>query len=259
MAKLKIGVCECPTELVAGSAEWNDLARAVSREAPDLFLLNEMPFGSWLAAEETFDGRKWRESCDLHEEGLRHLGDLGAAAVAGTRPRDLDGRRVNEAFVWTATGGLQGIHTKQYFPDEEGYYEARWFEAGERHFSLAAAGPVQAGFLICTELMFNEHARHYGRSGAHVILVPRAVGKGSLPRWLVAMRMAAVVSGAYVHSSNRGGIDSRGQVFGGAGWIVDPQGELVAQTSSTTPAVFYKIDTEFAARAQREYPCYVKE
>jgi len=73
------------------------------------------------------------------------------------------------------------------------------------------------------------------------------------------MRMAAIVSGAYVLSSNRSGLDSRGQLFGGAGWIVDPEGTLVAQTSSTTPVVFYEIDTDFAERAQREYPCYVKE
>jgi len=259
MARLKVGVCECPAELVAGSSDWNGLSRLVSREAPDLFLLNEMPFGPWLAATAAFDETKWRGSCKLHEAGLRRLGDLGAGVVAGSRPRELGGRRLNEAFLWTAAGGANGIHNKQYFPDEEGYYEARWFEAGERHFRLAAAGPVEVGFLICTELMFNEHARHYGRSGAHIILVPRAVGKGSLRRWLVAMRMAAIVSGTYVLSSNRSGVDSRGQLFGGAGWIIDPEGDLVAQTSSTTPAVFYEIDTEFVRRAQREYPCYVVE
>ncbi len=259
MARLKVGVCECPPELRAGSAEWDDLSRAVSRESPDLLLLNEMPFGSWIAAGAAFDERQWRESCSAHEDGLDHLADLGAAVVAGTRPRELDGRRVNEAFLWTEAGGYRGAHSKQYFPDEEGYYEARWFEAGERHFQVTPAGLVQAGFLICTELMFNEHARAYGRNGAHVILVPRAVGQTSLRRWRVALRMAAIVSGAYVLSSNRGGVDSRGQVFGGAGWIIDPEGDLVAQTSAVSPVAFYEIDTEFVARAQREYPCYVEE
>lgn len=259
MAKLKIGICESPAEMVAGSAEWNELARAVSREAPDLFLLNEMPFGPWIAGSAAFDERQWRESCDLHDAGILKLGELGAKAVAGTRPRELDGKRLNEAFVWTEAGGAKALHSKQYFPDEEGYYEARWFQAGERHFRLATVGPAQVGFLICTELMFNEHARDYGRGGAHIILAPRAVGKGSLQRWLVAMRMAAIVSGAYVLSSNRNGSDSRGQVFGGYGWIIDPQGDLVAQTSAATPAVFYEIDTGFVERAQREYPCYVKE
>jgi N-carbamoylputrescine amidase len=170
-----------------------------------------------------------------------------------------DGLRTNEAFLRSSGDNLQRVHTKQYFPDEEGYYEARWFQAGERHFRLDDAGPLRCGFLICTELMFNEHARHYGRAGAHVILVPRATGSGSLDRWLVAMRMAAIVSGSYVVSSNRSGTDSHGQTFGGHGWIIDPSGTLVAETSAEAPAVFYEIDTDLVAQAQRDYPCYVRE
>lgn len=259
MARLKVGVCECSPELAPGSSEWSDLCRVVSREAPGLFLLNEMPFGPWISSGQAFNLENWRESCAAHEQGLLRLAELGATVVAGSRPHELDGRRVNEAFLWTKGEGVKHIHAKQYFPDEEGYYEARWFHAGERHFRAAAAGPAQCGFLICTELMFNEHARQYGRNGAHVILVPRAVGKESLERWLVATRMAAIVSGAYVLSSNRAGTDSRGQVFGGSGWIVNPNGGLVARTSSATPVVFHEIDTGFVTQAQREYPCYVPD
>ena len=52
-----------------------------------------------------------------------------------------------------------------------------------------ADGRLRVGFLICAELMFNEHAREYRRRGAHsrcvvaskligeVIVVPREVGK----------------------------------------------------------------------------------
>jgi N-carbamoylputrescine amidase len=113
------------------------------------------------------------------------------------------------------------------------------------------------GFLICTEVMFNEHARQYGRAGAQIIAVPRAVPKPSHARWLVAIKMAAVVSGCYVLTSNRGGRDSRGQKFGGMGWIVDPNADLVAQTSSVSPLATATIDTSFVTRAQSEYPCYV--
>ncbi len=84
-------------------------------------------------------------------------------------------------------------------------------------------------------------------------------GGGSLDRWLVAVRMAAIVSGCYVVSSNRSGPDARGQVFGGLGWIIDPSGNVIAQTSATHPVVFGEIDTEVVAKAQREYPCYVAE
>jgi len=73
------------------------------------------------------------------------------------------------------------------------------------------------------------------------------------------MRMAAIVSGCYVLSSNRSGTDARGQAFGGCGWIIDPAGELVAQTSPDDPVVSHEIDLELVRRAQREYPCYVSE
>jgi N-carbamoylputrescine amidase len=259
MANLKVGVCESPPELLPGSAEWSQLCRTVTREAPDLFLLNEMPFGKWIAAGLNFNKGAWKQACAIHEDALSSLGELGAMVVLGSRPREDDGKRVNEAFVWTKADGAAGIHTKQYFPDEEGYHEARWFEAGERHFRVAPAGKIRGGFLICTELMFNERAREYRRGGAQVIWVPRATAKVSVPRWTVAMRMAAIVSGCYVLSSNRGGTDSRGQLFGGAGMVVTADGELAVQTSEATPVAFYEIDTQAVARAQRDYPCYVKE
>jgi N-carbamoylputrescine amidase len=248
MTKLKVGICELPTDVSPQSDAWKRLCETVSREAPHLFLLNEMPFGSWIAAGDTFDETHWNESVDAHERGLSHLHALGASIVAGTRPRRIGSLRTNEAFI-----GDEAVHTKQYFPDEEGFYEARWFDAGERHFRVASAGALRCGFLICTELMFNEHARHYGRAGAHAILVPRATGT-SLDRWLVAMRMAAIVSGSYVVSSNRSG-----QGFGGHGWIIDPVGTVIAATSAESPAMFYEIDTDVVAQAQREYPCYVRE
>jgi N-carbamoylputrescine amidase len=255
----KVAVCEAPAELAAGTEAWTALCQAVSREDPDLLLLNEMPFGPWISAGETFEEAVWRRSLGLHDAGLARLHELGAKVVAGSRPRELDGRRVNEAFVWARDGGPRGVHTKQYFPEEEGYYEARWFERGDRRFASADAGGFRVGFLICTDLMFNEHARRYGRAGADVLLVPRAVGASSLRRWLVAARMAAIVSGAYVLSSNRAGADSRGHVFGGAGWIVDPFGDLVAETSPAAPVACHEIDISLVRQAQSEYPCYVRE
>jgi N-carbamoylputrescine amidase len=253
------GVCETPAELQPGSAAWQDLGARARRAAPALFLLPELPFGPWVGADDAFEPGAWRETCRLHAEGGRSLDELGAAVAATTLPQEDGGRRVNQATLWTASGGLRGVHTKQHFPDEPGYFEARWFEPGPRHFRVAQAGALRVGFLICTEVMFNEHARRYGRSGAQVLLVPRAVGAASLRRWLVAMRMAAIVSGCYVMSSNRAGADSRGQEFGGRGWIVDPLGDVVAETSAAQPLAFHALDLELVARAQAEYPCYIRE
>src|SRR5947209_2074275 len=123
--KLKIGVCECPAEMFADSWDWQTLCLHVSREHPELFLLNEMPFGPWISSRPSFDQAVWDGSCHAHREGARRLMELGANTVAGSRPAAVDGLRINEGFVWTQNGGIAGVHTKQYFPDEEGYYEAR--------------------------------------------------------------------------------------------------------------------------------------
>lgn len=257
--RVRVAVCESASELIGGGETWTTLCRRVREHSPDLFLLNELPFGPWISSGAAFCQAAWDASLELHAAGVQLLADLGAAIVATTRPRVEAKRRVNEGTLWTAQDGLQCVHTKQYFPNEEGYYEARWFEAGERHFHTVLVRGVRVGFLICTELMFNEHARDYGRNGAHVILVPRAVGAETLDRWLVALRMAAIVSGCYVLTSNRAGTDSRGQTFGGSGWIIDPNGDVVAKTSPDTPVVSHEIDLEFVERAQVQYPCYVSE
>jgi N-carbamoylputrescine amidase len=256
---IDVAVCELPAELSPGSSEWTSFRDAVAREAPDLLLLNEMPFGPWISSRAEFDETTWQDSLRCHAEGLARIDELGAGAVAGSRPHSLSGRRVNQAFVWARGMELRVGHTKQYFPNEEGYYEARWFEAGPRHFAPTTAVGLSVAFLICTELMFNEHARQCGRAGADILLVPRAVGGESIRRWLVAARMAAIVSGAYVLSSNRAGGDSRGQVFGGNGWIIDPFGDVVALTSASAPLAVHRIDLSAVRKAKAEYPCYVKE
>jgi N-carbamoylputrescine amidase len=106
--------------------------------------------------------------------------------------------------------------------------------------------------------MFNEWARHYGREGADLIVVPRATPVATLHRWQAAIQMAAVVSGCYVASSNRAG-EEEGVTFGGQGWIVDPSGVVIAETSADEPVVACDIYRSVAAHAKREYPCYVDD
>ena len=46
---------------------------------------------------------------------------LNATAVLGSRPIEIDGRSVNQGFVWTRDIGISGYHTKQFFPNEDGF------------------------------------------------------------------------------------------------------------------------------------------
>ena len=254
-----LSVCAAPAAPSPEDDSWRALEDAIRASSADAVLLNEMPFGRWVAAAADPDQRALDASRRLHEIGIERLGELGAGIVMGTRPAVEDGRSVNQAFIWQRGRPLTAVHTKQFFPDEEGYFERRWFDRGRTHFRVADAGGIRVGFLICTEVMFNEWARYYGRAGAHLIAVPRATPAPSTDRWRTALRMAAIVSGCYVASSNRGGVDPAGQEFGGHGWIIDPRGDVIAETSVARPVVAARLDLDAVRAAQREYPCYVEE
>lgn len=255
---MRLAVVDSTAELLPGDRSWRDLVRRTRDARPDLLLLNELPFGRWPAAEAEPSEAQRAESRRLHDEGIGRLGELGVPVVLGTRPALEEGKNVNQGFVWTRDAGFHPIHTKQFFPNEPGYWETRWFERGATHFTVAEAGRVRVGFLICTEIWFVEWARHYGRQGADLIVCPRATPPGSVDRWRVAMQMAAIVSGCYVATSNRVGRDARGETFAGYGWIVDPSGAVVAETSAAEPLVCAELDLALVRRAKGEYPCYVE-
>jgi N-carbamoylputrescine amidase len=252
---------EAPDGLEPGGAAWERIADTVRAAAPDVLVTNEMPFGPWLAEDERYDADAGRRSIALHEAGLAALADLHVPAVLSSRPVPAGDRLANEAFV-LARGAYRPVHHKHYFPAEPGFHETAWFKAERPGFDTVALDPsadrFRAGFLLCTELFFNEWARHYRRQGAALIAAPRAA-ETSVAHWHVAAAMAAIVSGAYVVSSNRSGYSRGGQVFGGRGFAFAPDGTLLAEASPERPVVVFDLDLDWVARRRDEYPCYVSE
>jgi len=78
--------------------------------------------------------------------------------------------------------------------------------------------------------------------------VPRATGGHE--RWVVASRMAAIASGAFVISSNR----AEDHLFGGRGLVVGPDGDMLASTSRQAPFATVEIDLAESTRARKTYP-----
>lgn len=247
---LRVTACELRTERL--EEDWRALAEHVRAERSDLVLLPEMGLAPWFGRSRRFDGRTWRAAVEAHARHLAdRLSDLGDAAVLGSAPVERDGRRLNEAFV-ADRDGLRAAHHKFHLPDEEGFWEASWYERGDGRFALAEARGARIGFLVCTEMWFGERARAYGEAGAQLVAIPRCTPRESLGKWLAGGRTAAVVAGAYALSSNHG--DER---FGGQGWIVDPEGEVLAVTSPEKPCVTAGIDLRAADAAKGTYPRYV--
>jgi N-carbamoylputrescine amidase len=245
-----------PKELESAFAKLIDHAKA---EGSQLVLLPEMPFYPWMAATNKVDPAVWQAAVDAHEEWMPRLSALGADYVLGSRPVLENGIPHNDAFIWHSDSGAKFAQRKYYLPDEDGFWEATWYRrADEPRFQAAQAGEAKVGFMVCSDLWFGEHARGYARQGIHLLANPRGTPRGSVDKWLAGGRALAVMAGAYCISSNRSGA-SQGIQWGGTGWIIDPDGEVLTTTSDANPFVTVEIDLHAADDAKKTYPRDVKE
>ncbi len=255
MRPLRVTVCELPDDRVAFLREWQRLAEHVRVHRAALVVLPEMPFAPWLAASPDFDAHAWDEAVVWHAEWLDRLPELSPAAVVSSRPVTRGRRRFNEGFTWSAEAGDRPVHDKRFLPNEEGYWEARWYQPGDGTFETFTAAGARVGLLICTDLWSFAHAQQYGEAGAEIVAIPRATGRPTVDKWLVGGRAAAVVSGAFSVSSNWSADDNGGD-FGGMGWVIDPDGRVLARTSHKEPFATVEIDLDTATAARATYPRY---
>jgi N-carbamoylputrescine amidase len=218
-----------------------------------------MPFYSWFAREPDFNPAVWQAAVSTHETWMARLSELAPAAVLGTRPVEHEGRRLNEAFAWHAESGYQAVHHKYYLPDETGFWESSWYSKGNGNFISSRTMDLTFGFLVCSEMWFTQHAREYGKVGAHLLATPRATPRNVTSKWLAGGRTAAVVSGAYHLSSNNLTPSSHLLGLGGQGWIIDPNGQVLGLTSEERPFLTLEIDLQAAEHAKKTYPRYIKD
>ncbi|MGC2196844.1 MAG: carbon-nitrogen hydrolase family protein [Terriglobales bacterium] len=254
---MRVGFVQWPDGLIPDTDIWSAVAADVARSAPEVLITNEMPFGPWLAASPNFDAERAKESVRIHENGLGALQALKVPIVISSRPVIAGGRLANEAFI-LERGCFRFLHQKHFFPAEEGWFESAWFRTAKPGFEVMEIDGLRIGALLCTELMFNERARAYGRAGAHLIAVPRATGR-SLALWKTAGAMAAIASGSYVVSSNRTGSDSGGPTFGGGAYAFAPDGSLLSESNEERSIVVFDLDNVVAEQQKSRYPVYVAE
>jgi N-carbamoylputrescine amidase len=255
---MKITVCELSNDPDRLEREWIELAGHVRAAGSELLVLPEMPFHPWVARSKEAAPGVWRKAVQAHDNWLQRLTELAPATVVGTRPVIQQGRHFNEGFIWEPESGYRGVHQKYYLPDEAGFWEASWYERGPFEFATARCGPASAGFLICSEIWFSEHARFYGKKGIHLLLCPRATPLSSADKWVAGGRTAAVVSGAFCLSSNFHNSNTPEIEWGGTGWIIEPEeGRVLGLTSADEPFLTLDIDLRVAEAAKKTYPRYL--
>jgi len=249
---MRVTVTELPHEPWALEAAWADLCRHAASEASELVLLPELAFVEPVWERSQADPDRLAEVVRLSEQWMKRLSELGAPAVVGARPRRLGTHTFIEAFLWTNPDGAPTpLRCKHFLPDDPGSWEARWFARGKAEFPRFESGDLTFGVNICTELWALETFAGYAVQQVHAILSPRATAAATFEKWLAVGQVAAVRSGAYSLSSNR--VDPTG-TCGGGGWILDPDGRILATTSAETPFATRDLDLTLPAAARTTYP-----
>ncbi len=256
---MKVTVCELNPDPRYIEQDWDHLIAHVKANESHFLLLPEMIFSPWFSASPHFNPETWQGAIDAQKSWDNRFWELQPAVVLGTRPINRGGERLNEAYVWSEETGFRPAHTKAYLPDEEGFWEASWYQRGDGEFNPIETRGLLIGFMICTELWFFEHARAYGKANVQLIACPRATPRDTLDKWLAGGQAAAVVSGAYCLSSNRVSHKEERLAMGGQGWIIGPDGEILGVTSRELPFVTVEIDPQKADKAKKTYPRYVKK
>ena len=251
---MRVTVCELPHEPAALARAWAALGEHTVRHASELVLLPELAMVEPFWQDELFDAARWAAAQALNEGWLDRLHELRVAHVVGTRPVTIAGRRFNEGFLWSASGGLLPLRRKFFLPNEPGSWEAHWFDRGDSEFAEYCTEEWSFGLNICTELWALETYAAYAARGVQLILSPRATAAATTARWLAVGVVAAVRSGAFSVSSNR--VEPAG-ACGGVGWIIDPYGNILARTSVDAPFATAGIDLSASVAARDAYPGYV--
>lgn len=251
---MRVTVCELPHEPIALRAAWQALCEHTRTHGSELVLLPECAMVEPVWEHERFDRARWAAAESLSDAWLERLHELRATFVVGARPRSVQGRRFNQGFIWSAACGLSALRRKYYLPQQTGGWEANWFERGDEVFPAFRAGALSFGLNICTELWALETYATYAAAGVHAIFSPRATAAATTAKWMAVGVVAAVRSGAYGVSSNR--VDPTG-TCGGEGWIISPDGEILARTSRASPFATIELDLAASAAAREGYPCNV--
>jgi predicted amidohydrolase len=255
---MRITVCQLHNGREALAADWSRLVEHVKTQRSELVLLPEMPFYPWFPTPREFDATVWRQAVAAHDAWEKRLSELMPAVAFGTRPVDFGALRYSAGFMWNEEEGIaETIHVKSCLSDEEGSWETTWYERAVPDFESVTIGigSARLGMLIGLELWMTDQARFYGEDGVHIIAIPRVDRSADTEisvankEWLDGGRTAATGAGTFVMSSSRGG---RGNSIGGAGFVIAPDGQVLATTSPEQ--AFVSVDIDLSAVAPHPRP-----
>lgn len=135
------------------------------------------------------------------------------------------------------------------------YKESDRYQSGHK-IALTNINDISVGMTICYDVRFPHLYRDIALAGADLIAVPSAFTKiTGQAHWHVLLRARAIETGSFIIAPAQVGIHTGGRETFGHSMIVNPWGEIVAETAKLTPDIIYAdINSEEVDEARRKIP-----
>jgi predicted amidohydrolase len=179
---------------------------------------------------------------------------LGSLLETSTYER----RSYNTSVLIGASGDILATYRKAHLfdidvPGEVTFHESAAIAPGSQ-LVLAPLGRFVLGLTICFDVRFAEQYRALALRGATVFSVPAAFSAVTGPaHWQVLLRARAIENHAFVVAATQAGTTDEGLATYGHAMIIDPWGEVLAETRTDQPeVVLASIDPDEVTRRRRE-------
>jgi predicted amidohydrolase len=179
-----------------------------------------------------------------------HLGSLLETSESG--------KFYNTSVVIDTTGHLVATYRKIHLfdvdvPGARAPHESDFIESGHELVVVKVSG-FELGLSICFDVRFPELYRELALSGAEVLAVPAAFNAVTgRAHWEILVRSRAIENHAFVVAAAQVGTTDEGIATFGHSLIVDPWGEILAESTSDGPDVITAtLDIEHVAQRRQQ-------
>jgi agmatine deiminase len=235
-----------------------EMVRTASKEGAQVVCLPEL-FDSLYFPQE--------EKSEVEPQNLPNetTDALAAAAeenkivlIGGSLYESHNGKAYNSSVVFNSDGKMIGRYRKVHIPQDPGFYEQNYFDAGGdyRVFNTAFG---KIGVLICFDQWYPEPARINKLMGADVVFYPTAIGtvKGIdqaegdwQSAWENVQRGHAIANSMVVAAVNRVGLEKEIKFWGGS-FVCDQFGKVLARAGAKEQVLVVRCDLDLAADVER--------
>jgi len=248
-------------EMAPSIAALTKLIRAAAKNGAELIQLPEM--ATMLEPRNELVVQKAKPEAD--DPGLAACRALAAETKAWILIGSLlikepgSNKVVNRSYLLDNKGAIVARYDKLHLfdvdlPSGEEYRESATVKAGDRAV-LAPSPWGLIGLSVCYDLRFAYLYRALAQGGASYLSIPAAftytTGRA---HWHVLVRARAIETGSYVFAANQGGTHAEGRRTWGHALIVNPWGEVLADSGERAGFIVADIDSAKVAEARAMIP-----